>query len=124
MDLEISPLAPKSFPQMPFVNGVRMATANTETKYKGRPTVFIAKSIKECREIFNGCWGDETSVNIKLWEKTKTNISTSQHYHCTTDSRKLIFYAFYKAFLPSGPPFYLIFKVPKRHFFTFLGDLF
>ena len=41
MDLEISPLAPKSFPKMPFVNGVRMATANTETKYKGRPDLLL-----------------------------------------------------------------------------------
>ena len=41
MDLEISPLAPKSFPNMPFVNGVRMATANTETKYKGRPDLLL-----------------------------------------------------------------------------------
>ena len=41
MDLEISPLAPKSFPQMPFVNGVRMATAKTETKYKGRPDLLL-----------------------------------------------------------------------------------
>ena len=41
MDLEISPLAPKSFPQMPFVNGVRMATAKTESKYKGRPDLLL-----------------------------------------------------------------------------------
>ena len=41
MDLEISPLAPKSFPQMPFVNGVRMATAKTETKYKGRSDLLL-----------------------------------------------------------------------------------
>ena len=33
--------------------------------------IVIAKSIKECREIFDGNWGDETKVNIKLWEKTK-----------------------------------------------------
>ena len=41
MDLEISPLAPKSFPQMPFVNGLRMATAKTESKYKGRPDLLL-----------------------------------------------------------------------------------
>ena len=41
MDLEISPLAPKSFPQMPFVNGVRMATAETGSKYKGRPDLLL-----------------------------------------------------------------------------------
>ena len=41
MDLEISPLAPKSFPQMPFVNGVSMATAKTESKYKGRPDLLL-----------------------------------------------------------------------------------
>lgn len=41
MDLEISPLAPKSFPQMPFVNGVRMATAKTKTKYKGRSDLLL-----------------------------------------------------------------------------------
>ena len=41
MDLEISPLAPKSFPQMPFVNGVRMATAKTGTKYKGRSDLLL-----------------------------------------------------------------------------------
>ena len=41
MDLEISPLAPKSFPQMPFVNGVRIATAKTESKYKGRPDLLL-----------------------------------------------------------------------------------
>ena len=41
MDLEISPLAPKSFPQMPFVNGVRMTTAKTETKYKGRSDLLL-----------------------------------------------------------------------------------
>ena len=41
MDLEISPLAPKTFPQMPFVNGVRMATAKTENKYKGRPDLLL-----------------------------------------------------------------------------------
>ena len=41
MDLEISPLAPKSFPQMPFVNGVRIATAKTESKYKGRSDLLL-----------------------------------------------------------------------------------
>ena len=41
MNLEISPLAPKSFPQMPFVNGVRMATAKTKTKYKGRSDLLL-----------------------------------------------------------------------------------
>ena len=41
MDLEISPLAPNSFPQMPFVNGVRMATAKTKTKYKGRSDLLL-----------------------------------------------------------------------------------
>jgi len=45
MDLEISPLAPKSFPQMPFVNGVRMATAKTETKYKGRSDLLLIELV-------------------------------------------------------------------------------
>jgi glutamate N-acetyltransferase/amino-acid N-acetyltransferase len=41
MDLEISPLAPENFPKMPGVAGVRMATAETGEKYKGRPDLLL-----------------------------------------------------------------------------------
>jgi glutamate N-acetyltransferase/amino-acid N-acetyltransferase len=41
MDLEISPLAPENFPEMPEVAGVRMATAETGEKYKGRPDLLL-----------------------------------------------------------------------------------
>ena len=41
MDLEISPLAPETFPEMSFINGVKMATAKTGNKYKGRPDLLL-----------------------------------------------------------------------------------
>ena len=38
----VSPLAPKSFPELGEVPGVCFGTANTGTKYKGRPDLLLA----------------------------------------------------------------------------------
>jgi len=38
----VSPLAPKGFPEMPSVAGVRFATCNSGIKYKGRDDVLLA----------------------------------------------------------------------------------
>jgi glutamate N-acetyltransferase / amino-acid N-acetyltransferase len=38
----LSPLAPKSFPQMPEIDGVRFATGSAGIKYKGRTDVMLA----------------------------------------------------------------------------------
>lgn len=38
---QVSPLAPKEFPNLPVINGVRFATAETGIKYKGRPDVLL-----------------------------------------------------------------------------------
>ncbi|MGV6839961.1 MAG: bifunctional glutamate N-acetyltransferase/amino-acid acetyltransferase ArgJ [Planktomarina sp.] len=40
--MTVSPLAPKSFPILPTVAGVRFATAQTGLKYKNRPDVMLA----------------------------------------------------------------------------------
>ncbi|MDD7909308.1 bifunctional glutamate N-acetyltransferase/amino-acid acetyltransferase ArgJ [Pseudovibrio exalbescens] len=42
MSDQISPLAPKVFPEMPEVSGVRLATAAAGLKYKGRTDVLLA----------------------------------------------------------------------------------
>ena len=39
---KISPLAPKNFPKLPLVKGIRMGTAKSGTKYKGRRDIFTA----------------------------------------------------------------------------------
>ena len=39
MSTTISPLAPKKYPKMPAIDGVRMATAEAGIKYKGRTDV-------------------------------------------------------------------------------------
>ncbi len=41
MNLAISPLAPARFPDMPSISGVRLATAATGLKYKGRDDLLI-----------------------------------------------------------------------------------
>lgn len=41
MSTEISPLAPKSYPEMPVIEGVRFATAAAGIKYKGRTDVLL-----------------------------------------------------------------------------------
>ncbi|WP_106753812.1 bifunctional glutamate N-acetyltransferase/amino-acid acetyltransferase ArgJ [Pannonibacter carbonis] len=41
MSTEISPLAPKSYPDMPVIEGVRFATAAAGIKYKGRTDVLL-----------------------------------------------------------------------------------
>ena len=38
----VSPLAPKSYPDMPEIEGVRLATAEAGIKYAGRPDVLLA----------------------------------------------------------------------------------
>jgi len=38
----ISPLAPKSFPKLPKIKGVKIGTAKSEVKYKGRSDIFTA----------------------------------------------------------------------------------
>jgi len=38
----LSPLAPKSYPDLPVVDGVRFATAAAGIKYKGRTDVMLA----------------------------------------------------------------------------------
>jgi glutamate N-acetyltransferase / amino-acid N-acetyltransferase len=43
MDLEVSPLAPERFPEMPAVAGVRVAVAESGLKYKGRPDLLLAE---------------------------------------------------------------------------------
>jgi len=43
MDLEVSPLAPERFPDMPAVAGVRVAVAESGLKYKGRPDLLLAE---------------------------------------------------------------------------------
>lgn len=42
MSTAVSPLAPKSYPELPQVGGVRFATASAGIKYKGRTDVFLA----------------------------------------------------------------------------------
>src|SRR5690606_2601076 len=37
----ISPLAPKSYPKMPAIDGVRIATAEAGIKYKGRTDLLL-----------------------------------------------------------------------------------
>ena len=41
MSATISPLAPKSYPDMPSLRGVRMATASAGIKYKNRTDVLM-----------------------------------------------------------------------------------
>jgi len=43
MDLEVSPLAPERFPEMPAVAGVRVAVAESGLKYQGRPDLLLAE---------------------------------------------------------------------------------
>jgi len=42
METKISPLAPKSFPEMPAIEGVRFATAEAGVKYQDRTDVLLA----------------------------------------------------------------------------------
>ncbi|RXF70823.1 bifunctional glutamate N-acetyltransferase/amino-acid acetyltransferase ArgJ [Hansschlegelia zhihuaiae] len=42
MSTEVSPLAPKSFPKLPLVRGVALATAEAGIRYKGRTDVLLA----------------------------------------------------------------------------------
>ena len=39
---KISPLAPKSFPKVPDIKGVKIGTAKSGVKYKGRNDIFTA----------------------------------------------------------------------------------
>ena len=39
---KVSPLAPKAFPDLPVINGVRFATAAAGVKYQGRTDVMLA----------------------------------------------------------------------------------
>ncbi|MGN6766368.1 MAG: bifunctional ornithine acetyltransferase/N-acetylglutamate synthase, partial [Rhizobiaceae bacterium] len=41
MSATVSPLAPKRFPKMPAVPGVRIATAEAGIKYKGRTDLMV-----------------------------------------------------------------------------------
>src|SRR6056297_522242 len=41
-DIPVSPLAPKSFPSMPVIGGVRFSTAEAGVRYTGRPDVMLA----------------------------------------------------------------------------------
>ena len=41
MSGSVSPLAPKSYPAMPAIEGVRMATAAAGIKYKNRTDVLL-----------------------------------------------------------------------------------
>ena len=41
MSSAVSPLAPKTYPEMPTVRGVRMATAAAGIKYKNRTDVLL-----------------------------------------------------------------------------------
>jgi len=43
MAASVSPLAPKSYPDMPEIDGVRFATAEAGIKYKGRTDVLLAR---------------------------------------------------------------------------------
>ena len=38
----VSPLAPQSFPSLPPINGVRLAAAEAQIRYRGRPDVMLA----------------------------------------------------------------------------------
>ena len=38
----VSPLAPKSYPELPEIEGVRFATAEAGIRYKGRTDVMLA----------------------------------------------------------------------------------
>ena len=42
MDLKVSPFAPSSYPDLPAIEGVRLATAAAGIKYKGRTDVLLA----------------------------------------------------------------------------------
>jgi glutamate N-acetyltransferase/amino-acid N-acetyltransferase len=39
----LSPLAPKAFPDLPEIGGVRFATAEAGVRYSGRPDVMLAE---------------------------------------------------------------------------------
>lgn len=41
MSASVSPLAPKHYPSMPAIDGVRIATAAAGIKYKGRTDVML-----------------------------------------------------------------------------------
>lgn len=45
MDIKTSPLAPKSFPSLPEIKGVRFATAEAGVKYKGRTDLMLAEFV-------------------------------------------------------------------------------
>ena len=45
-DLPLSPLAPKGFPSLPAIQGVRLATASTGIKYKGRDDLLICELVE------------------------------------------------------------------------------
>ena len=49
MHLEISPLAPAKFPDMPYIDGVQMWTAETGAKYQGRPDILLVKLARNSR---------------------------------------------------------------------------
>ena len=49
MHLNISPLAPEKFPDMPHIEGVQLWTAETGVKYKNRPDVLLVKLAKNSR---------------------------------------------------------------------------
>ena len=44
-----SPLAPKVFPSMPVISGVRLAVGTTEIKYQGRNDMMIAQLVSDHR---------------------------------------------------------------------------
>ena len=44
MSKSVSPLAPKSYPVLPALDGVRIATAEAGIRYKNRPTCFTCRS--------------------------------------------------------------------------------
>ena len=50
MSATISPLAPKKYPEMPAIEGVRIATAEAGIKYKGRTDV-LAMVFDEGTEV-------------------------------------------------------------------------
>ncbi|MGA7266362.1 MAG: bifunctional ornithine acetyltransferase/N-acetylglutamate synthase, partial [Aestuariivirga sp.] len=42
MGHQVSPLAPERFPELPPIDGVRLATGETGIRYKNRPDVLLA----------------------------------------------------------------------------------
>ncbi|MBN9673948.1 bifunctional glutamate N-acetyltransferase/amino-acid acetyltransferase ArgJ [Roseibium aggregatum] len=72
MSTTVSPLAPKSYPEMPDIEGVQFATAQAGIKYKGRTDVLLA-SVSEGTAIAGVFTRSKCSSAPVDWCKSRLN---------------------------------------------------